>query len=116
MNKYVEYIKKEFNECNDLKYKNIKINFKTYHLFYLETLCSSDRINNFIFHVFLDCIDKLVYDFDNYELWSEKDKKIFNDFETLATYNFVGNKNINLMVIYYNIFYLIIILILTLLK
>jgi len=48
MNKYVEYINNEFNECNDLKYKKININFRTYHLFYLETVCSSDRINNFI--------------------------------------------------------------------
>ena len=31
--------------------------------------------------LFLDCIDKLVYDFDNYELWSEKDKKIFNEYK-----------------------------------
>jgi len=48
MNKYVEYINKEFKECNDLKYKKININLKIYHLFYLETVCSSDRINNFI--------------------------------------------------------------------
>jgi len=31
--------------------------------------------------LFLDCIDKLVYDYDNYELWSEKDKKIFNSYK-----------------------------------
>lgn len=48
MNKIVDFIKKEFKECNDLKYKKITINFKTYHLFYLETLCSSDNINDYI--------------------------------------------------------------------
>ena len=48
MNEYVDYINNEFNNCNDLKYKKININLKTYHLFYLETVCSSDRINNFI--------------------------------------------------------------------
>ena len=31
--------------------------------------------------LFLDCIDKLIYDYDNYNLWSEKDKKIFNSYK-----------------------------------
>ena len=48
MKNLVDYINNEFKGCNDLKYKKIKINFKTYHLFYLETVCSSDSINNFI--------------------------------------------------------------------
>ena len=48
MNDIIKYINKEFNECNDLKHKKIRINTKTYHLFYLETVCSGDRINNFI--------------------------------------------------------------------
>ena len=48
MNKYVEYINNEFIECNDLIYKQVKINFKTIHVFYLETVSSGDRINNYI--------------------------------------------------------------------
>lgn len=44
----VNYINNEFKECNDLIYKKIKINLKTYHIFYLETLSSGDRINDYI--------------------------------------------------------------------
>lgn len=32
--------------------------------------------------LFLDCIDKLVYDYDNNYLWSEKDKNIFNTYKS----------------------------------
>jgi spore germination protein KA len=48
VNNLIKFINQEFEYCNDLKYKKIKIGFKIYHLFYLETVCSSDRINNFI--------------------------------------------------------------------
>ena len=48
VNNIINFINQEFKTCNDLKYKKIKINLNTYHLFYLETLCSGDRINNFI--------------------------------------------------------------------
>jgi len=48
MKKTINFINNEFRDCNDLIYKKIKINFKTYHIFYLETLSSSDRINNYI--------------------------------------------------------------------
>lgn len=44
----VNYINNEFKECNDLIYKKIKINLRTYHIFYLETLSSGDRINDYI--------------------------------------------------------------------
>lgn len=48
VNSIIKYINSEFKECNDLKYKKVRISFKIYHLFYLETVCSSDRINDFI--------------------------------------------------------------------
>ena len=48
VNSIIKYINSEFKECNDLKYKKVRVSFKTYHLFYLETVCSSDRINDFI--------------------------------------------------------------------
>ena len=48
VNPIIKYINSEFKECNDLKYKKVRVSFKTYHLFYLETVCSSDRINDFI--------------------------------------------------------------------
>lgn len=48
MNKYVEYINNEFKDCNDLIYKKININFKNIHIFYLETVSSGDRINDYI--------------------------------------------------------------------
>ena len=48
MNKYVKYINEEFSECNDLIYKKINVKLDTYHLFFLETICSSDKINDYI--------------------------------------------------------------------
>ena len=48
MNKYVKYINEEFKDCNDLKYKKINIKLNTIHIFYLETICSSDKINDYI--------------------------------------------------------------------
>lgn len=48
MNNLIKFINQEFEYCNDLKYKKIKIKFNTYHLFYLETVCSSDSINDYI--------------------------------------------------------------------
>lgn len=44
----IEYINNEFKECNDLVYKKVNIKFRTYHIFYLETLSSGDRINDYI--------------------------------------------------------------------
>ena len=44
----IDYINNEFKDCNDLIYKKIKIRLKTYHIFYLETLSSGDRINDYI--------------------------------------------------------------------
>ena len=52
MNDIVSYTQDIFKECNDLKYKKIKIKLKIYHLFYLETLCSSDKINDYILKAF----------------------------------------------------------------
>ena len=48
MNKIVDYIKKEFKECNDLICKEIRIKFKKYYVIYLETISSSDKVNAFI--------------------------------------------------------------------
>ncbi len=48
MNKIVNQIQNEFKSCNDLIYKKIKIKFKTYHIFFLETLSSSDKVNNYV--------------------------------------------------------------------
>lgn len=44
----IDYINNEFKNCNDLIYKKIKIRLKTYHIFYLETMSSGDRINDYI--------------------------------------------------------------------
>jgi len=44
----VDYVNNEFKNCNDLIYKKIKIRLKTYHIFYLETMSSGDRINDYI--------------------------------------------------------------------
>ncbi len=43
-----DFINKMFKDCNDLIYKKIKVNFKTFHLFFLETLSSSDKVNDYI--------------------------------------------------------------------
>ena len=48
MKKIVNIIKKDFKNCSDLIYKEINIFFKKYYVFYLESLCSSDKINNYI--------------------------------------------------------------------
>ena len=48
MNKYVKFINEEFKDCSDLKYKKINIKLNTLHIFYLETICSGDKINDFI--------------------------------------------------------------------
>ena len=36
--------------------------------------------NSLNIKLFLNCIDKLVYDYDNYELWSDLDKIVFNKY------------------------------------
>ena len=48
MNKIVKQVKDEFIECNDLIYKKIKFGFKTYHIFYLETITSSDKVSEYV--------------------------------------------------------------------
>ena len=48
MKNNINYINNEFLNCNDLIHKTIKINLKTYHIFYLETVASGDRVNNYI--------------------------------------------------------------------
>ena len=48
MKNNINYINNEFLNCNDLIHKIIKINLKTYHIFYLETVASGDRVNNYI--------------------------------------------------------------------
>ena len=49
MNKIVERIKSEFSKTPDLKIKEIRINLlKNIYVVYLETICDSNKINNFI--------------------------------------------------------------------
>ena len=49
MNKIVERLKIEFNNTPDLKIKEIKINLlKTVYVVYIETICDSIKINDFI--------------------------------------------------------------------
>ena len=49
MNKIVERIKNEFKNSPDLKIKEIKVNlFKTVYVIFIETVCSSDKINEYI--------------------------------------------------------------------
>ena len=49
MNKIVERIQKEFKNTPDLKIKEIKVNlFKSIYVIFLETICSGDKINDYI--------------------------------------------------------------------
>ena len=48
MNEFAKYIENEFKECNDLKHKKIRIGFKNIYVYFLETLCSGDKINDYI--------------------------------------------------------------------
>ena len=48
MDVITEFIKEEFKETSDLKYKKIRIGFSYIHIYYLETLCSGDKINDYI--------------------------------------------------------------------
>ena len=49
MNKIVERIKKEFTNTPDLKIKEVKINpFKAVYVIFIETVCSSDKVNDYI--------------------------------------------------------------------
>ena len=52
MNIICKKIKKDFYNCNDLIYKEIKINLKKYYIFYLESVSSSDKINTYILNGF----------------------------------------------------------------
>ena len=48
MNKIINNIKKDFINCNDLIHKKITIFFKTYHILYLESVSSSDKVMSYI--------------------------------------------------------------------
>ncbi len=49
MQKIVERIKKEFSKTPDLKIKEVKINlFKSVYVIFIETVCSSDKVNEYI--------------------------------------------------------------------
>ena len=49
MNRYVINIKNDFNNIPDLKIKQIKVNiFNIIYVIYLETICDSNKINNYI--------------------------------------------------------------------
>ena len=52
MNEICNKIKKEFKDCNDLIYKKINISFKKYHIFYLESVSSSDKVNSYVLNGF----------------------------------------------------------------
>ena len=64
MNNIVNLIKHDFNNCNDLIYKEIGI-IRKYYIFYLESICSSDKVNTYIlngiaFNKNLNNISKLI--------------------------------------------------------
>ena len=75
---------------NCLEYKNFKVldTVKNYHFInrYYK-ICGMKYANLSCFprniKLFLDCIDKLVYDYDNNSKWSEKDKTIFDLYKTI---------------------------------
>ena len=49
MNKIVERLQKEFANVPDLKVKEIKVSFnKTIYVCFIETVCSGDKINDYI--------------------------------------------------------------------
>ncbi len=49
MNKIVEKVKKEFADTPDFKIKEIKVSlFKSIYVLFIDTICSSDRINDYI--------------------------------------------------------------------
>ena len=48
MNKIVNQVKCEFKDCNDLIYKEINIGLKKYCIFFLETVSSSDKVNDYV--------------------------------------------------------------------
>ena len=49
MQRIVERIKKEFSKTPDLKIKEVKINlFKSVYVIFIETVCSSDKVNEYI--------------------------------------------------------------------
>lgn len=55
------YIKRYYNECG---MKDLNLEF-----------------NRFNIKLFLDCIDKLIYDYDNYEEWDEANKKALESYK-----------------------------------
>ena len=49
MKNLIQRIQKEFNNTPDLKIKEIKINLiKKVYVLYIETICNSDKINDYI--------------------------------------------------------------------
>ena len=48
MNNIISKINKDFNNCNDLIYKKVSIKYKIYHMFFLESVSSSDKVTNYI--------------------------------------------------------------------
>ena len=94
MNKIVEQINSEFNKCNDLIYKKIKIGFKIYHVYFLETLCASDRVNNYVLNglAFNNNIDNINKNLPspNFIKISNKDKinyYLFNGYTVIINKN-----------------------------
>lgn len=94
MNKIVEQINSEFNKCNDLIYKKIRIGFKIYHVYFLETLCASDRVNNYVLNglAFNNNIDNINKNLPspNFIKISNKDKinyYLFNGYTVIISKN-----------------------------
>lgn len=94
MNKIVEQINSEFNKCNDLIYKKIRIGFKIYHVYFLETLCASDRVNNYVLNglAFNNNIDNINKNLPspNFIKISNKDKinyYLFNGYTVIINKN-----------------------------
>ena len=48
-NKIVKRLKEEFKQVPDLTIKKVKLNFlDTIYVIYIETICSSDKVNDYI--------------------------------------------------------------------
>ena len=94
MNRIVEQINSEFNKCNDLIYKKIRIGFKIYHVYFLETLCASDRVNSYVLNglAFNNNIDNINKNLPspNFIKISNKDKinyYLFNGYTVIINKN-----------------------------
>lgn len=80
MNRIVSKIEKDFNKTSDLNIKKYKVNFlNTIYVIYLQTICSSDKINDYVLK--------------NLSLLTSLNKKIDNLDNALAGPNTILNIN-----------------------